>query len=194
MRDQAEAVADGGRRSDAPACRRGAGFQNFRRTQQKERHAGIGGGELQSLAQSQIELVDHAGDGGDRARMQRFLQRPQSLFAMRGPDQDQAAWIEAERTDAVAVRTAVIAQPVSRKNEDDFFPPPEGRVREGGTRCGNDDPPPDRANASTSPSGGRWKTRRASNAVMKPKAAAVERSPGTISCKAPPGSPPCGRQ
>jgi len=117
--EEAEAVARGSRRSDAPARRRGARFQKLRLAQQKERQACIRGGKLQSLAQSQIELVDDAGDGGRRARMQRFLQSPQGFMAMRCLDQDQAARIEAERIEAMAVGTAVSAQPIGRHDEDE---------------------------------------------------------------------------
>src|SRR5580658_4271443 len=48
-RDQAEAIARGGKRSDAPARRCGARLQNFRGAEQEKRQARIGGGVLQSL-------------------------------------------------------------------------------------------------------------------------------------------------
>jgi len=43
---------------------------------------------------------------------------------MRRLDQNEAARIEAQRADAVAMQTAVIAQPVGREDEDDLFRPP----------------------------------------------------------------------
>jgi hypothetical protein len=39
--------------------------------------------------------------------MQRFLDRPKRFFAIRGLDQDQTGWIEAERVQAVAIKTAM---------------------------------------------------------------------------------------
>jgi hypothetical protein len=69
-RDEAEAVARGFRRADAPAGRRCASLSpvregGWRRPQQEQRQAGIGGGEMQPLAQFQIEGVD---EGRDRDR------------------------------------------------------------------------------------------------------------------------------
>ncbi len=110
--DEPEAVACGFRGADPPACRRGAGFQRRRRPQQKERQSGIGGGELQTLAGSEIELVDGADDGSRGCRVQRFLDRPQGLFALRGFDQDQPAWIESKRVEAVTVKPAKNVAPL----------------------------------------------------------------------------------
>jgi len=123
-RDQAEAIARRRRGTDAPARRRRARFQDLRRPQQEERQARIDSGQLQPLARFQIEPVDHAGNGGRRARMQRLLHGPQAFSAMRRLDQNEAARIEAQRADAVAMQTAVIAQPVGREDEDDLFRPP----------------------------------------------------------------------
>jgi hypothetical protein len=120
LRDEAEAVARGFRRADAPARRRGARFQRCCRSQQKQRQTRIGGGEMQPLAQFQIEHVDDADDGGRRRRPHCFLHGPQSFLAVRGLDQDQAGRIEAERVEAMAVQPAmraVGAQPVGRRDE-----------------------------------------------------------------------------
>src|SRR5579862_2818157 len=75
-RDEPEAVARGFRRADAPACRRRAspsppspasgGGWGGGRPQQEQRQAGIGGGEMQPLAQFQIERVDETRDRGRR--------------------------------------------------------------------------------------------------------------------------------
>ena len=70
----------------------------------------IAGGELQPLAGLQIELVDHAGDGGRRRRTQRFLHGPQGFFAVRGLDQDQAGGIETETVQAMTVKPAMVAR------------------------------------------------------------------------------------
>jgi hypothetical protein len=117
--EQPETVAGGFRGADAPARSGCARFQIVRRPQQKERQARGMGGKLEPLAQFQIELVDHAGDGSWRARMQRFFQRPQRIFALRGLDQDQAARIEAESVEAMAVKPALFAQPVGGHNENE---------------------------------------------------------------------------
>ena len=83
MRDEAETVACGRGRTDAPARGCGTRFQHLRRPQQKERQSGIGGGEMQPLTRFQVELVNGTGDGGYRARTQRLLDRPQRVSAMR---------------------------------------------------------------------------------------------------------------
>jgi hypothetical protein len=134
-RDEAEAVARGFCRADAPARRRRARFQRWRRAQQKKRQARIGGGEMQPLAQFQIELVDGARDGGRRLRTQRLLDRPQGLFAMRGFDQDQAARIETERAQAMTMKPAMRTAAIGRHYQDEgvspraLFPPPQGGRR-----------------------------------------------------------------
>ena len=87
------------------------------RPEQEERQTAIGGGELQPLAGFQIEPVDAACDGGKRARVQRFLHRPQSVFAVRRLDQDQPVRIKPERAEAMPIRAAVIAQAISREDE-----------------------------------------------------------------------------
>jgi len=103
----------------------------LRRAQQQQRQVGVRGGELQPLARFQIEFVDDAGDGGGGARMQRFLQSPQGFVPVRRLDQNETCWIKAKRADAVTMRTAVIAQPVSREDENDragidLLPTPQG--------------------------------------------------------------------
>jgi hypothetical protein len=122
LRDEAEAVARGCRGADAPARRRRARFQRRRRPQQKNRKARIGGGEMQSLAQFQIERVDDADDGGRRRRPHRLLHGPQGFLAVRGLDQDQAGRIETERVEAMAMQPAVRAvwaQPIGRHDEEE---------------------------------------------------------------------------
>jgi hypothetical protein len=96
----------------------------LRRPQQKEWLSAIGGGELQPLAGFQIEPVDATCDSGKRARVQRFLHRPQSVFAVRRLNQDQPVRIKPERAEAMPIRTAVIAQAVSREDEKELFPFP----------------------------------------------------------------------
>ena len=63
VRDEPITIAGGFRGADTPARRGSARFQRRRWPQQKERHPGIRGGELQTLAYSQIEFVDRTDDG-----------------------------------------------------------------------------------------------------------------------------------
>ena len=77
---------------------------------------------MQLLAGLQIEFVDHPGDCGRRRRTQRLGHRPQRVFAMRGLNEDQAAWIEAERVEAVSAKPAMLAPPIGRQDEDNSFP------------------------------------------------------------------------
>jgi hypothetical protein len=116
------------------------------RPQQKQRQTAIGGGELQPLAVFQIELIDEAGDGRDRARMQRFFHRPQGVFAVRRLRQDQPLRRQPQRIEPMPMRTAVIAQAVSGEHEEKgwrtrnffrLFPPSLwGREGWGGGRLG----------------------------------------------------------
>jgi hypothetical protein len=139
-RVKVEAVARGFRRADAPARCRGACLQRWRRTQQEKRQARIAGGEMQPLAQFQIELVDHPGDGGRRGRMQCLGHGPQGLLAVRRLDQDQARRIETEAADAMSGKTAVSTPCVVGHDHDDRIDPRQaGKNRHdetegGGTR------------------------------------------------------------
>jgi hypothetical protein len=74
----------------------------------------------------QIELVDKACDRCDRARMQRFLHRPQRVLAVRRLSQDQPTRIESERIEPMTMRPAVIAQAVGWDDEEKR---PELRLR-----------------------------------------------------------------
>ena len=120
LRDEAETVAHGLRGADAPARRRRARFQRRCGAQQKQRQTGLGGGEMQPLAQFQIERVDDADDGGRRRRPHRLLHGPQGFLAVRGLDQDQAGRIETERVEAMTMQPtvrAVGAQAISGRDE-----------------------------------------------------------------------------
>ena len=119
MRGKAETVARGLGGSDAPARRRRARFQNLRRPQQKERQSAIGGGKLQPLTGFQIGLVDKARDGCDRARMQRFLHRPQRVLAVCRFRQDQPVRRKPQSIEPMTMRPAVIAQAISREDEEE---------------------------------------------------------------------------
>ena len=135
-REQAEAVARGCRRADAPARRRRARFQRLRRPQQQERQAGIRRGEMQPLAQFQIELVDDAGDGGGAPERNASSMRPQGVLAVRRLDQDQPGRIETERVQAMPVRPAVLAARRPGGREDlTAAPPPMGEGRAEGRRA-----------------------------------------------------------
>ncbi len=137
-RVHAETVARGLRGADAPARCRGACFQRSCRPQQQQRQARIAGGEMQLLAQFQIEPVDHPGDRSRRRRTQRFGERPQRVVAVRRLDQNQARRIEAEAVEAVSGKPAVLALPVSRHDQDDLFPRPfpfRGRRRNVSQNC-----------------------------------------------------------
>jgi hypothetical protein len=56
--------------------------------------------------------------------MQRLLQSPQGVFAVRGLDQDQTGWIETENIEAMTVKPAKFAHLIPGRDEDDLFPPP----------------------------------------------------------------------
>ena len=75
---------------------------------------------MQPLTGFQIELIDDAGDGRGRARMQRLLHGPQGIFAVRRLDQDQPVRRQTERVQPMTMRTAVIAQAVGREDEDEL--------------------------------------------------------------------------
>ncbi len=79
------------------------------------------------MAQFQLELVDDACDGGRRARMQRFLQSPQGVFAVRGLDEDQAGRIETENVEAMTVKPAKFAQLIAWHDEDERLGSPQAR-------------------------------------------------------------------
>ncbi len=78
---------------------------------------------MQPLAQFQIELVDHAGDGKRGCRTQRLLHGPQGLFAVRRLGQDQARRIEAEAVAAMTMQAAVFAQSVGRHHQEQLLAP-----------------------------------------------------------------------
>ena len=75
------------------------------------------------MAGLEIEPVDHSGDGLRCCRMQSFRHGPQSFFAVRRLDQDQAGGIEAEAVQSMSGKPAVLAQPISRHDEDDRASP-----------------------------------------------------------------------
>jgi hypothetical protein len=126
-----EAIARCFRRADAPARCGGAalfpsspacgGGKGRGRPQQEKRQPRIAGGEVQPLAQFQIELVDDAKDGGGRRRAHRFFHRPQGFLAVRGLDQDQAGWVETERADAMTVQPPMRSSSVGGRDEDDLL-------------------------------------------------------------------------
>jgi hypothetical protein len=74
---------------------------------------------MQFLAQFQIELVDHPGDGGRRARTQRFGKRPQGLFALRGLDQNETRRIKSEAVETMSIKPAVAARDMARQHQHD---------------------------------------------------------------------------
>lgn len=51
--------------------------------------------------------------------MQRFLDGPQRVLALRRLHQDETAWIKTERAHAMTVEAAVTAKPVSRDDEEE---------------------------------------------------------------------------
>jgi len=71
--------------------------------------------------------------------MQRLFQSPQGFSAMRRLHQDQARRIETQAADAMAVKPAVFAKPIGRRDEDERLSPRQaGKKRhhkaEGGGR------------------------------------------------------------
>jgi hypothetical protein len=65
--------------------------------------------------------------------MQRLLQSPQSVFAMRGLDQDQTGWIETENVEAMTVKPAKFAHLIAWDDK-------EGRLgsSQAGKDCGHE--------------------------------------------------------
>jgi hypothetical protein len=114
---KAKTIACGLRRTDAPACRRGARLQRLRGTQQEKRQARFAGGKLQPLTHFQIEPVDEAGDGKRRRRTQGFGQRPQRVLALGGLDQDEAQGVETEAAQAIAMQAAMPAPAMGREDK-----------------------------------------------------------------------------
>jgi len=51
--------------------------------------------------------------------MQRLLNGPQGVLALRRLHQDETAWIKTQRTHAMAIQAAVTAKPVSRDDEEE---------------------------------------------------------------------------
>ena len=51
--------------------------------------------------------------------MQRFLDGPQSVLALRRLHQDKTVWIKPERAQAMAVQAAVTAKPITRDDEEE---------------------------------------------------------------------------
>jgi hypothetical protein len=82
---------------------------------------------MQPLAQFQVELVDHAGDGGRGARAQCFFHGPEGLGAVRGLDQDDAHGIEAERAQAMSGQPSMPALPIARHDEHQPLRPRQAR-------------------------------------------------------------------
>ena len=119
VRVKPEAVARGWCGADAPARGRRAGFERCRRPDEKKRPAAIAGGELQLLAQFQLEPVDHAGDRKRCRRTQCFGKCPQRVFAVRRLDQDEVRRIKAEAVQPVSGQPAMAAPAIGGKNKDE---------------------------------------------------------------------------
>src|SRR5262245_43248180 len=103
-RDQAEAVERGGCSGDAPARHRDA--RHAGRSQQQEEAACCCGGEVQSLARSEIKLPDHARDGRRCRRVERLFHGPERLRGVLGLDQNHARGIKTETVEPMAVGAA----------------------------------------------------------------------------------------
>jgi hypothetical protein len=52
--------------------------------------------------------------------MQRLLDGPQRVLALRRLHQDEAAWIKPQRAYAMSIQAAVTAKPISRNDEEKF--------------------------------------------------------------------------
>src|SRR5207302_10780184 len=103
-REEAEAVARGSLGGDAPARHRDACHAG--RAQQQKEAAGFSGRDMQPLAGSEIELSDHARDGGRYARAQRLFHRPERLRGVGGRDQNHAGGIKTKAAESVAIGAA----------------------------------------------------------------------------------------
>jgi hypothetical protein len=117
-RDEAEAVARGSLGGDAPARHRDAGHSG--RAQQQKEAAGFSSGDMQSLARSEIELSDHARDGGRHAGAQRLFHRPERLRGVGGRDQNHAGGIKAKAVEAMTIRTAKRGEAAGRSDEEEW--------------------------------------------------------------------------
>jgi hypothetical protein len=114
-RDQAESVERGSCGGDAPARHRDAG--HARRSQQQQETPRGSGGEVQSLARSEIKFPDHARDGRWRSRVERFFHGPERLRCVLGLDQNHAGWIKPEAIEAMAVEAAEGREAARRGDE-----------------------------------------------------------------------------
>lgn len=102
---EAEAVARGRRRRDAPARRRDIRPRLIRWSQQEKRDAGIGGGQVQTLADEKIEIAVHqAGHRAWHARSQDFFNRPERLLVAVRLHKDDASGIETKAVQAMAMQ------------------------------------------------------------------------------------------
>src|SRR5215510_16169504 len=116
-RDQAEAVERGGCGGDAPACHRDA--RHAGRPQQQQEAACCSGGEVQSLARSEIELPNHARDGRRRSRVERFFHGPERLRGVLGLDQNHAGGIKTEAIEAMAIAAPECREAAGRGDKKD---------------------------------------------------------------------------
>jgi hypothetical protein len=114
-RDEAEAIARGCGCGDAPA--RHCNACHAGRTQQQKEASGFSGRDMQSLAGSEIELSDHARDGGRHARAQRLFHRPERLGGVWGRDQNHAGGIKTKAVETMAIRPAKGGEPAGRGDE-----------------------------------------------------------------------------
>src|SRR5262245_3928784 len=103
-RHETEAVERGGCGGDAPA--RHCDARHARRSQQQQQAFRGSGGEVQSLARSEIELPDHAGNGRRRSRVERLFHGPERLRGVLRIDQNHASGMKPDAVQAMAGGTA----------------------------------------------------------------------------------------
>ena len=92
---------------NTPAALSRAGDRRFGRPEQEKRPARVARGKTKPLAFLEIEgLCDEAGDSRCRARTQTLFERPESIRLLVRLDQRDAAGVEAEGLEAMAMKLA----------------------------------------------------------------------------------------
>ena len=118
-------VVDGGRGTgrDPPAGQGGAGLGRGGLAEQEAHHAAVAGAEREPPAGGQVEalrvaaeLAEHRGEAG---AAEPFLEHPERLLRPPGPDDDEAARVEAELVEAGAIGLAALPRRRLLEDEED---------------------------------------------------------------------------
>src|SRR5262249_36878935 len=104
----------------APACLDRARDRRFGWPEQKKWPARLARGKAQPLAFLEIKgLRNEAGDDGSRPRPQAFFERPEGIRLLARLDQGDAAGIEAEHLEAMAMKLAHGDKALRRGDDED---------------------------------------------------------------------------